>query len=174
MFCKEFLILPNNVKTTSTLPIFYSNWKKKTPWFCWVQIISSRDIVYYSSDNDCINSSNLAISGDSTVWLITAGASINDLVTWCCSCLLFSLSRLIPDDLSENAPDDLSGKVPDNLSWILILFPDDLLSGMIPDDLLFVESSGIDADCQEAFPRAFKVSSSIQGIVELDPWLKNI
>ena len=116
----------------------------------------------------------MAISGDSTVWLITAGASINDLVTWCCSCLLFSLSRLIPDDLSENVPDDLSGKVPDNLSWILILFPEYLLSGMIPDDLLFVESSGIDADCQEAFPRAFKVSSSIQGIVELDPWLKKL
>ena len=83
-------------------------------------------------------------------------------------------SRLIPDDLSEKVPDDLSGKFPDDLSGII--FPDDLsgkvpddLSGMIPDDLLFEGSSGIDADCQEALPRAFKVSSSIQGIVELDP-----
>ena len=75
-------------------------------------------------------------------------------------------SGLIPDDLSEKIPDDLSGKVPDNLSGIMT--PDDL-SGMIPDDLPFEGSSGIDADCQEALPRAFKVSSSIQGIVELDP-----
>ena len=83
-------------------------------------------------------------------------------------------TRLIPDDLSEKVPDDLSGKVPDDLSGKVpddlsgITFPDDL-SGMIPDDLLFEGSSGIDADCQEALPRAFKVSSSIQGIVELDP-----
>ena len=110
----------------------------------------------------------MAISGDSTVLLlmpaIAAGAS-NNLV-W--SCLISS--GLIPDDLSEKVPDDLSGKVPDNLSGIMT--PDDL-SGMIPDDLLFEGSSGIEADCQEALPRAFKVSSSIQGIVELDPWLKN-
>ena len=83
-------------------------------------------------------------------------------------------SRLIPDDLSEKVPDDLSGKFPDDLSGKVpedlsgIIFPDDL-SRMIPDDLLFEGSSGIDADCQEALPRAFKVSSSIQGIVELDP-----
>ena len=83
-------------------------------------------------------------------------------------------SRLIPDDLSEKVPDDLSGKFPDDLSGKVpedlsgIIFPDDL-SGMIPDDLLFEGSSKIDADCQEALPRAFKVSSSIQGIVELDP-----
>ena len=87
---------------------------------------------YYNSDNDCMSSSSLAISGDSTVlWALF----LDSFSTLGGAVVEFSVISSIPE----------AAAVGDSLP------------------------SGIEADCQEAVLKAFKVSSSIQGMVEFDP-----